>query len=114
MEQNNLVSVLMTSYNREKYIAEAIESVLASSYTNFELIIVDDHSADNSFTIAKEFEKKDSRVRVFKNEKNLGDYPNRKYAASLATGKYLKFVRLRRCVVSSRSPSDGKRNGAIS
>jgi glycosyltransferase involved in cell wall biosynthesis len=86
-----LVSVLMTAYNREKYIAEAIESVLASSYTNFELIIVDDGSRDSTVAIAKKFEQKDTRIRVYINEKNLGDYPNRNYAASLAIGKYIMY-----------------------
>ncbi|MCW3110666.1 MAG: glycosyltransferase family 2 protein [Segetibacter sp.] len=87
-----LVSVLMTAYNRENYIAEAIESVLSSTYTHFECIIVDDKSNDRTYIIAKEYEKKDNRIRVYKNEKNLGDYPNRKHIASLASGKYIKFV----------------------
>ena len=47
-----LVSVLMTAYNRQQFIAEAIESVLASSYQNFELIIVDDCSTDSTLQIA--------------------------------------------------------------
>lgn len=87
-----LVSVLMTAYNREKYIAEAIESVLGSSYTNFELIIVDDGSTDNTVAIARSFEAKDKRIKVFINDKNLGDYPNRNKAAGYANGKYLKYV----------------------
>jgi Glycosyltransferases involved in cell wall biogenesis len=87
-----LVSVLMTSYNREKYIAEAIESVLASTYTNFELIIVDDGSKDRTVEIAQQYQNKDKRIKLFVNEKNLGDYPNRNKAASFAQGKYLKYV----------------------
>ncbi|MCB9015287.1 MAG: glycosyltransferase family 2 protein [Lentimicrobiaceae bacterium] len=87
-----LVSVLMTTYNREKYLAIAVESVLASTYENFELIIVDDQSKDKSYEIALSYAQKDKRVKVFKNEKNLGDYPNRNKAASLASGKYLKYV----------------------
>ncbi len=71
-----LVSVLMTVYNREKYIAEAIESVLASSYTNFELIIVDDGSKDHSVEIAQKYEAQDHRIKVYVNEQNLGDYSN--------------------------------------
>ena len=78
-----LVSVLITSYNREKYIGDAIQSVLDSTYKNFELIIVDDMSTDNSVGIAKSFEKKDNRIKVYINEANLGDYPNRNKAASL-------------------------------
>jgi glycosyltransferase involved in cell wall biosynthesis len=86
-----LVSVLMTAYNREAYIAEAIESVLASIYDHFELIIVDDGSKDSTVVIARDYAAKDNRVRVFVNEKNLGDYHNRNKAASYARGKYLKY-----------------------
>lgn len=91
-ESNILVSVLMTAFNREKYIAEAIESVLNSSYRDFELIIVDDCSTDKTVEIAKKFEALDHRIKVFINEKNLGDYPNRNRAASYAKGKYIKYV----------------------
>ena len=87
-----LVSVLMTAYNREKYIAEAIESVLASSYTNWELIVVDDQSLDNTVAIAKSYAFKDTRIRVYINEKNLGDYRNRNQAAAYANGVYLKYL----------------------
>ena len=87
-----LVSVLMTSYNREKYIGEAIESVLNSTYQQWELIIVDDQSTDRTVEIARSYEQKDKRVKVYINEKNLGDYPNRNKAASYAKGKYLKYV----------------------
>jgi glycosyltransferase involved in cell wall biosynthesis len=87
-----LVSVLMTAYNREKYIAEAIESVIASTYQNWELIIVDDCSKDDTVAIARSYVEKDERINVYINEKNLGDYPNRNQAASYAKGKYLKYV----------------------
>ena len=87
-----LVSVLTTSYNREAYIAETIESVLAQTLTNFEFIIVDDNSKDRSFDIAREYGRRDDRIRVFRNESNIGDYPNRNRAASFARGKYLKYV----------------------
>lgn len=87
-----LVSVLMTVYNREKYIAEAIESVLASSYTNFELIIVDDCSKDKSVEIARVYEQKDKRITVYVNEQNLGQFPNRNKAAEYAKGKYIKYL----------------------
>ncbi len=87
-----LVSVLMTAYNREKYIAEAIESVLNQTYKNWELIIVDDRSTDSTVDIANHYANLDPRIRVYVNEKNLGDYPNRNRAASYARGKYLKYV----------------------
>lgn len=87
-----LVSVLITCYNREKFLAESIESVLASTYKNFELIIVDDCSTDNSAVIAKTYEKIDDRIKVYINEQNLTQFPNRNKAASYAKGKYIKYV----------------------
>jgi len=92
MTDSPLVSVLMTAYNREKYIGFAIESVLASSYQHWELIVVDDISSDNTLSIVRGYAEKDSRIRLYINEKNLGDYPNRNKAADYAKGKYLKYV----------------------
>ena len=92
MDMDPLVSVLMTAYNRENYISEAIESVLSSTYKNFELIIVDDCSNDKTVSIAKAFERIDSRVKLYINEKNLGQFPNRNKAASYAKGKYIKYL----------------------
>jgi len=89
---NPAVSVLMTAYNREKYIAEAIESVLASTYKNFELIIVDDCSKDETVNIARRYEQKDSRVTIYINGENLGQFPNRNKAADYAHGKYIIYV----------------------
>ncbi len=82
----------MTAYNREQYIAEAIESVLLSTYQNWELIIVDDGSKDDTVSIAQAFADKDKRIKIYVNERNLGDYPNRNKAASYAIGKYLKYL----------------------
>jgi glycosyltransferase involved in cell wall biosynthesis len=92
MNKYPLVSVLITVYNREKYISAAIESVLNSTLIDFELIVVDDCSKDNSYLIAKEYGSIDSRVTVYQNEVNLGDYNNRNKAAGYAVGKYLKYV----------------------
>ena len=87
-----LVSVLMTSFNREQFIGSSIESVLRSTLHEFELIIVDDCSTDRTVQIARLYEGKDQRVKVYINEKNLGDYPNRNMAASYAKGKYIKYL----------------------
>ena len=81
----------MTAYNRERFIAEAIESVLASTYTNYELIIVDDGSIDDTVEIIKHYAYNNCRLKFQQNEKNLGDYANRNKAVSLATGKYIMF-----------------------
>jgi glycosyltransferase involved in cell wall biosynthesis len=86
------VSVLMTAYNREGYIRPAVESVLQSTFEDLELIIVDDNSQDNTAAIAREYEAADERVRVYCNETNLGDYPNRNRAAGYARAPLLKYV----------------------
>jgi hypothetical protein len=85
------VSVLMTAYNREAYIGAAIESVLAQSFDNFELVIVDDKSSDGTLAIARRYASTDARIRVVANEHNLGDYPNRNRAASLARARFFKY-----------------------
>ena len=84
------VSVLMTAFNRERYIGPAIESVLAQTFTDFELIVVDDCSTDDTVEVARSY-LSDPRVRLVQNERNLGDYPNRNHAATLAVGEYLKY-----------------------
>lgn len=91
MSSAPIVSVLMTAYNREKYIASSIESVLAQSFSNFELVIVDDGSSDRTVEIARTYEERDARVHVHVNERNLGQFPNRNHAATLARGELIKF-----------------------
>jgi glycosyltransferase involved in cell wall biosynthesis len=86
------VSVLVTVYNREAYLRECLESILKSGLTDFELVIADDVSSDNSVSIAKRFATSDSRIRLHRNERNLGDYGNRMRAAELARGRYIKYV----------------------
>jgi glycosyltransferase involved in cell wall biosynthesis len=92
MANRPLLSVLMTSFNREHLIDESIQSVLNSSFKDYELIIVDDASTDNTWMKILDFAKSDSRIKPFKNETNLGDYRNRNKAASYAEGKYLKYI----------------------
>ena len=91
MSRAPTVSVLMTSYNREDHIAEAIESVLAQWYEDFELLVVDNCSTDRSAEIAHEYAARDPRVRVHVNERNLGQFGNRNRAAELARGQLMKY-----------------------
>jgi Glycosyl transferase family 2 len=86
-----LVSVVITSYNREDYLAASIQSVLGQTTRDFEVIVSDDASTDRSVAIAEEYARRDPRVRVFRNAKNAGDYPNRRHAATLARGEFLKY-----------------------
>lgn len=86
-----MVSILITAYNRQDFIGQAIQSVLSSSFSDFELIIVDDASTDNTMSVARQFET-DSRVKLFVNNHNLGQFENRNRAASLASGVYIKYL----------------------
>ncbi len=86
------ITVLVTVYNREQYVAESIRSILSSRFTDFELVIVDDASVDSSFEVAQQAVGGDSRARLFRNDRNLGQFQNRNAAASYATGKYIKFL----------------------
>jgi len=85
------ISVLLTSYNRATFIAEAIESVLAQSLTDFELVICDDQSRDGTVDIVNAYARRDDRIRVSLNARNIGQFDNRRQAASLARGRYLKY-----------------------
>ncbi len=87
-----LVSILITAYNREKLLPEALDSALQCTYPNIEIIVVDDCSTDTTPQVVQEFMKKDSRIRYYRNEKNLGDYPNRNKAASYVQGEYFTYL----------------------
>lgn len=88
---NNLVSIIMPSYNTGKYIAESIKSVLAQSYRNWELIIVDDCSCDNTDEIVAIF-LEDSRIKYLKNAENKGAAFSRNRALREAKGKWIAFL----------------------
>ena len=81
----------MPSYNTAKYIAESINSVLAQTYSNWELLIVDDCSTDNTDEIVKPFWA-DERIKYFKNEKNSGAAVSRNKALREAKGKWIAFL----------------------
>lgn len=87
---NELVSVIMPSYNTAQYISNSINSVLSQTYTNWELLIVDDCSTDNSLEIINSF--KDQRIRVLQNEKNSGAAISRNFALREAKGKWIAFL----------------------
>lgn len=86
------VSVGLAVYNGEKYVREAIESVLAQTFKEFELIICDNASTDQTEKICREYVAKDPRVRYYRNEKNLGAAKNFKRVFELSSGEYFKWL----------------------
>lgn len=86
------VSIIMPNYNCEKFIGETIDSVLAQTYGNWELLIVDDCSTDDSVKIINGYCEKDERVKLFVNEKNSGAAASRNWALREATGKWIAFL----------------------
>ena len=84
-----LVSVVMPVYNGEKYVSEAIESILAQTFTDFEYIIVDDGSQDRSAEIIRCYQGRDKRIRILTHECNLGGADARNQALALACGEFI-------------------------
>lgn len=91
MLMNELVSIVMPSYNTSKFIAESIESVLAQTYENWELIIVDDCSSDTTEDVVKSY-LKDERIIFLQNKKNCGAAISRNIAIQKAKGKWIAFL----------------------
>lgn len=81
------ISVLLPVYNCEKYIAEAVQSILNQTYTHFELLIIDDCSTDTTLQICKSFQ--DERIVLIEKEKNSGITKSLNYGISIAKGKYI-------------------------
>lgn len=86
---NKLVSIAMTTYNGEKFIKKQLDSIINQTYKNLEIIICDDGSIDRTIDIIKEYQKKDKRIKLYINEKNLGFSKNFEKAISLCKGDYI-------------------------
>jgi glycosyltransferase involved in cell wall biosynthesis len=85
-----LFTVATITYNSGKWVRQAIESVLSSSYTDFEYIIADDCSSDDTWEIVQQYQ--DSRIVAFRNEFNIREYPNRNKVLQHAKGKYILYI----------------------
>lgn len=86
------VSICVPTYNGAEYLQVCLDSILRQSFTDFEVIIVDDCSSDESFQISKEYQHKDHRIKVLKNNNNLGLVENWNRCMDLAEGEWIKFV----------------------
>ena len=87
---NPFFTVITVTYNSSQFVRDAIESVLASTFTDFELIIGDDFSTDNTWEIINEYN--DPRIVKYRNETNLREYPNRNKALNMARGEWVIFI----------------------
>ena len=90
MGSQPLISVCVPSYNNEDFIAATLDSVLKQTYSNFEIVVTDDHSSDRTVSVLRNFA--DSRITLIQNETNLGLAGNWNKALSYATGKYVKVM----------------------
>ena len=88
---NNLISVIIPIYNAEKYLSETLESVINQTYKNWELIVVNDGSTDNSLTILKKFAQTQDKIKIY-NIKNSGQCAASNYGIKHSTGDYIKFL----------------------
>lgn len=87
---NPKISVVMAAYNEEKFLKESIESILNQTFKDFELIIINDCSTDNSLEIMKSYN--DKRIRIIDNQKNVGFLKSRNKALKIARGKYIAIL----------------------
>ncbi|MBB1328177.1 glycosyltransferase family 2 protein [Pseudoalteromonas sp. SR43-7] len=87
-----LVSVIMPAYNAELYISESIESVMNQTYTNWELLITDDRSTDNTHHIVRDYVIKDERIKLFINHENGGAGVARNNSIKQARGRFISFL----------------------
>jgi len=92
MKDRPLVSIITPCYNSEKYISKTIESVLAQTYMNWEMIIVDDCSTDDTFKVAMVFAENDKRISVIRLDWSKGAAEARNVAISVSKGGYLAFL----------------------
>ena len=87
-----LVSIITPCYNAEKYVVQCIESVQKQTYSNWEMLIVDDGSTDHSFEVIKTFQKNDGRIKLIQLDTNSGAAISRNKAIEIAQGDYMAFL----------------------
>lgn len=92
MQDYGIVSIITPSYNTARFIGETIRSVQAQTYPNWEMIIVDDCSTDNTDEVVMEYQKADGRIKYFKNDKNSGAAVSRNKALREAKGRWMAFL----------------------
>ena len=92
MENTPYISVIIPMYNVENYIKLCVDSILAQTFQDFEIVIVDDVSTDNSYNLCRKLYAGNKKIRIFRNKKNLGSGRTRNLQIKDARGKYIWFV----------------------
>ncbi len=89
---SNLVSIITPCFNSGNYISQAVQSVISQTHQNWEMLLVDDCSSDETFSIISNFASQDNRIKVFKLDKNSGAGVARNFAIQHASGNYIAFL----------------------
>ena len=89
---NPSISICVPTFNAAKYLKECLNSILAQTFTDFELLIVDNHSSDETISIVKKYAEREPRIRLIRNEHNIGAVRNFNRCIELAQGEWLKYV----------------------
>ena len=92
IHETPFISICICNYNSRKYVENAIISILNQSFQDFEIIIIDDNSTDDSFSIFKKYQENDNRIKIIKHSKNFGIYRSRVDASQNSRGEYILFV----------------------
>ena len=110
------VSIIIPVYNGENYIRKCLDSILNQEYKDFEVLIVDDNSLDNSLSILKEYENNDNRVIVFHLDKNIGVSSGRNVALEKAKGEEQKAAKAEQddgAIALARHQNSARRDRAV-
>ena len=92
IDQKTKITICISAYNSERFLRQTMDCVLQQTFTDFEVLCIDDASTDNTVTIFKEYVEKDSRVKLFVHEKNYGLSVSRNESITLAKGEYIVFI----------------------
>lgn len=103
-ESSSLVTIGMRLHNPDRYLSGALDSLLAQDYQNYELIISDNASTDNTEQICRAYAARDPRIRYCRNQENIRGFRNRNKLMKMATGKALEFVQANEDYVIEEPP----------
>lgn len=92
MNNSPLISVIMPAYDAEKTLAQAVQSVISQTYCNWELLIIDDCSKDNTYALMQKLQRNSSKIKILKNNQNSGVSESRNKGVQVASGSWIAFL----------------------